>query len=622
MTGTPISFSPTDGLCYDPSEPIYWEKGKLAHEVTRAFEICHGCRMCFKYCDSFPTLFDLIDEKHSGDVTRLSSSETNRVMNACFQCKLCEVQCPYTPRDGHEFQLDFPKLVHRYQAVRAKSKGVGLRGRILGDPDRTSKLARSSFGLANAANRVSIHRWFMEKFLGVHRKKLLPEFASQTFERWAQSRGRMRIKPGGEAVLFQTCYVQNNEPEIGRDTLTVLDKNRVDVGCVPGLECCGMPAWENGDLGALRGHARKNLDALLPHVRAGAVVLAINPTCSMMMRREYPELVAPEDRERARQLAAAVRDPSEYLWSIRKEQRFNTDFKSSPGARVAYHAPCHLRAPGRGLQGPRLAAQDPRLCPRHDDGVLRPRRHVRDDGRGLRALATHRPKGLFRHARGRGRGLGHGLSAGGPAVRAAWGQETDAPDVDPRSGLSRRRVCTEDRTIRARRMTRYFLERENMFKLRALLPLLLLTSCFTSELRISNETMSPMVPYPVVTSPPPPHREADPSSTLGVGDIQTIDTGGFNPLYYASGITDPQIPNALFIGLDLHDADPPLIQHRLMHYPVPPGQEGTDPALQPIVIVDKVEEVPDKNLIINVFEGPVDRSPGTGWKVQIVVAGS
>ena len=34
-------------------------------------------------------------------------------MDACFQCKLCEVQCPYTPRDKHPFQLDFPELVHR-----------------------------------------------------------------------------------------------------------------------------------------------------------------------------------------------------------------------------------------------------------------------------------------------------------------------------------------------------------------------------------------------------------------------------------------------------------------------------------------------------------------------------
>ena len=82
--------------------------------------------MCFKYCDSFPTLFDLIDTKHDGDVTRMTGAETDRVMDACFQCKLCEVQCPYTPREGHEFQFDFPKLVHRYKAQRAKARGIPL----------------------------------------------------------------------------------------------------------------------------------------------------------------------------------------------------------------------------------------------------------------------------------------------------------------------------------------------------------------------------------------------------------------------------------------------------------------------------------------------------------------
>jgi Fe-S oxidoreductase len=50
-------------------------------------------------------------------------------------------------------------------------------------------------------------------------------------------------------------------------------------------------------------------------------------------------------------VAEAVRDPSEYLWSLRKEERFKTDFKSSPGGTVSYHAPCHLRAQARGFKG-------------------------------------------------------------------------------------------------------------------------------------------------------------------------------------------------------------------------------------------------------------------------------
>ncbi|MFN0243260.1 MAG: heterodisulfide reductase-related iron-sulfur binding cluster [Planctomycetota bacterium] len=347
---TPIRYEPTDGLSYDPSDEKYWSADGLAGEITRAFEICHGCRMCFKYCDSFPKLFDFVDQRHDGDVRKIEARETAEVMDACFQCKLCEVQCPYTPRDAHPFQLDFPKLVHRYRAQHVREHGLGWREKILTDPDGAGRVARASFGVANALNRVSAHRWLLEKVLGIHRDKDLPDFAPATFERWAESQGRIASEPGGEAVLFPTCYVQNNEPELGRDTLAVLEESQVDVRCARGLQCCGMPAWEHGDLDGLRARAHANLDVLTPFVERGAKVVAINPTCTMMMRREYPELCAGEDRQRARKLAAAVVDPSELLWSLRNEPRFAGTVKSKPEGTLAYHVPCHLRAQAVGFR--------------------------------------------------------------------------------------------------------------------------------------------------------------------------------------------------------------------------------------------------------------------------------
>lgn len=356
---TAISFAPTDGLSYDPTEPAYFDEALLQREVTRAFAICHGCRMCFKYCDAFGRLFELLDHRHDGDVTRLTAAETDAVMGACFQCKLCEVQCPYTPRDGHEFQLDFPKLVHRYVANRARRRGVGLSRRVLGDPDGTAAFARASLGLANAMNRFAPHRWLMEKAVGIDRRKLLPDFAPETFEQWAEDQGLIRRAPGGEAVLFQTCFVQHNDPQIGRDALDVLQANQVDVRVVRGLQCCGMPAWEHGNLEGLRRQAHANLEALLPFAEKGAKVLVINPTCSMMMRREWPHLLEGEDRARAEQLAPAVMDPCEFLWSIRHEARFNTRFRSTPGPALAYHAPCHLRAQAVGFKGRDLLRKIP-----------------------------------------------------------------------------------------------------------------------------------------------------------------------------------------------------------------------------------------------------------------------
>jgi Fe-S oxidoreductase len=355
-----ISYQPTPGLSYDPTEAKYWDGAGLEQEVRRAFEICHGCRMCFKYCDSFPTLFSLLDTKYDGDVRRLGEGDVRSVMDACFQCKLCEVQCPYTPRDKHEYQLDFPKLVHRYDAVHLRRRGKSLRDKMLGDPDAAGRMARASLGLANAANRFRPLRVLMEKTAGIHRDKLLPDFAAEPFDAWAQANGFVKPEPGGEAVLFQTCFVQHNEPQIGKDALEILRACQVDVRVVMGLVCCGMPAWEHGDLASLRRQARRDLDLLSPFVEGGAKVLAVNPTCSMMMRREWPHLLEGGDRERAQRLAPSVMDPSEFLWSIRQEPRFVQAFQSvPPGGRVAYHAPCHLRAQAVGFKGRDLIRRIP-----------------------------------------------------------------------------------------------------------------------------------------------------------------------------------------------------------------------------------------------------------------------
>ncbi|HMH53706.1 MAG TPA: heterodisulfide reductase-related iron-sulfur binding cluster [Candidatus Acidoferrum sp.] len=358
----PIPYRATAAVSYDPAEPVYWAPDALEQELRRTFEICHGCRLCFKFCDTFPSLFALIDARE-GDVRAVTSPDAERVLDTCFQCKLCDLNCPYTVRDHHPYQMDFPKLVHRQRAVRARARRPSLRDRILGSPDLTARFARASFGLANVMNRLRPHRWLLEKLLGIHRDKRLPRFAATTFEAWARRAGRMAKSAGGDVVLFQTCYVQNNAPEIGRDTLAVLDANRVDARCAAGLSCCGMPAWEKGDLAAVQAAAAKNLKILEPFAAAGAKVVAINPTCSMMLRREYPTLVAQADRPAAARVAAATMDPSEYLWSIREEPRFNTAFRSAPDGPVAYHAPCHLRAQAVGYRARDLLRRIPGVTP-------------------------------------------------------------------------------------------------------------------------------------------------------------------------------------------------------------------------------------------------------------------
>src|SRR5947207_8553511 len=100
---------------YDPTHPKYADEADLRGEMTRVYDLCHGCRMCFNLCPSFPTMFDLIDAKDQV-VESLTEQEQDQVVDECYQCKLCFVKCPYIP--PHEWMLDFPRLMLRSGAVR------------------------------------------------------------------------------------------------------------------------------------------------------------------------------------------------------------------------------------------------------------------------------------------------------------------------------------------------------------------------------------------------------------------------------------------------------------------------------------------------------------------------
>ena len=70
---------------------------RVREELTRVYDLCHGCRLCFKFCTAFPTLFDYIDRHDDQDAGRMSPAEQDQVVDECFNCKLCYVNCPYIP---------------------------------------------------------------------------------------------------------------------------------------------------------------------------------------------------------------------------------------------------------------------------------------------------------------------------------------------------------------------------------------------------------------------------------------------------------------------------------------------------------------------------------------------
>ncbi|HZU06754.1 MAG TPA: anaerobic glycerol-3-phosphate dehydrogenase subunit C [Chloroflexota bacterium] len=317
--------------------PEYWDAQALEREQRRQFEVCHGCRLCHNLCPAFPRLFAYLDEAADGDVDRLTPAHLREVTALCYECKLCFVVCPYTP--PHEFQIDIPRLVLRARAVYAREAPRRLGARLLAAPDLVGPLGCAAAPLANAAARQPLVRRVMEQTLGIHRQALLPRFAPFTFASWfARRRAPACATPIRKVALFYTCLVNYYHPEIGMAAVKTLERSGVEVICPP-QRCCGMPALDEGQLEAALHHMARNVESLAAAVEAGYDIVVPEPTCGMMLRKEYPDYL---HSEAAQRVARRTYDLAEYLLQLDRAGKLRKDFAYAPG-KIAYHQPCHLK---------------------------------------------------------------------------------------------------------------------------------------------------------------------------------------------------------------------------------------------------------------------------------------
>jgi glycerol-3-phosphate dehydrogenase subunit C len=332
-------------MVFDLKDPKFWDEGALLKEMYRIFDICNGCRLCYNLCPSFEFLFKKIDETDNLD--DLTKEDYFKVVELCYDCKLCFPKCPYTP--PHHYELDFPRLMLRAKAVKAEKEGIPLRDKILGQADLIGKLGSKFAGLINLANRLKVSRVLMEKILGIHRERNLPEYHSETFEKWFKGYSRQnekKEKGTKKVVLFYTCTVNYNEPELGKAIVKVLEHNDIDV-VVPEQKCCGMPFLDGGDINSAIKSATFNVKSLVNFVKQGFDVVVPAPTCSYMLKQEYPVLL-PDDED-AKLVSQHTYDISEYLMKIHREGKLKTDFKN-PQGKIIYHLPCHLKAQNIGYK--------------------------------------------------------------------------------------------------------------------------------------------------------------------------------------------------------------------------------------------------------------------------------
>ena len=334
-------------------DPSFYDEAELDKELERVFDICHGCRRCFSLCNSFPTLFDAIDAAPSNELDTVDKKVYWDVVDHCYLCDMCYMtKCPYVP--PHPWNLDFPHLMLRAKAIKAKKGEVRLRDKILSSTDVVGSLAGIPVvaQAVNAVNKTEVGRKLLDVTLGVAVDAPIPDYHSNSARRQLAGRElKVEAKPTdetrGKVVLFTTCYGNRNEPDLNLDLVKVFEHNGIPVKIVSQEKCCGMPKLELGDLETVARHKDTNIPALKQAIDEGYDIVAPIPSCVLMFKQELP-LMFPEDAD-VQAVKARIFDPFEYLMLRHKSGLLRTDFVAELG-KVSYHVPCHLRVQNIGLK--------------------------------------------------------------------------------------------------------------------------------------------------------------------------------------------------------------------------------------------------------------------------------
>lgn len=343
----------------DWEDPKFYDMEDLQKELERVFDICHGCRRCFNLCNAFPLMFDRIDEGKTGEIDGLVQKDYEDVASNCTLCDMCYmVKCPYVP--PHEFNVDFPHLMLRYKAILQREGKMPKVPLELANIDRNYKALSPLSKFLNWINKEDnkITRPLMEKTLGIHQKARIPQIASKTLIQSMPQDAVIKDKSKRKVAVYVTCFMNYNDTKTGKTLIKLLEHFGAEVKVFyPG--CCGMPLFEQGQVEKVAEKALNVATFFSPLIDEGFDVVSLVPSCSLMIKSEWPLLLPNE--KLVLKLQQHSFDISEYLVKMIKELGAPSGLKPLKNENVILHVACHVKAQNIGIKVVDLLKMIPNL---------------------------------------------------------------------------------------------------------------------------------------------------------------------------------------------------------------------------------------------------------------------
>jgi glycerol-3-phosphate dehydrogenase subunit C len=312
------------------------------------YDACLKCNICDLHCPVLKADPRFPGPKNGGpglERLRAAGKAVDEAgLDLCLGCRTCETVCP----SG----ISPAALIAKPTIETVRRKGLTFRDWLLTHSEFMGKMARPVAGLANAALKVGPLRTVMEKVVRVDRRKPFPTFAGATFRGWFAQRSspwRDHAAPNGQVVYFHGCSTNYMLPEIGRQTVAILEHNGFEV-VLPEQKCCGLPLIGNGEIEEAAGWARFNVEQLRPYAERSIPIVFTSTSCSLTVKSEYGHLLGIPG---AHAVGAQCYDLFEFLLQCHEQGKLRTDFQPMQ-EELPYHQPCHQRVQGIGTPAVRL----------------------------------------------------------------------------------------------------------------------------------------------------------------------------------------------------------------------------------------------------------------------------
>ncbi|WP_281657836.1 (Fe-S)-binding protein [Halobacillus sp. Cin3] len=135
--------------------------------------------------------------------------------------------------------------------------------------------------------------------------------------------------------LFITCLCDTFTPDVGKDTVQLLERCGCEVDFPAGQTCCGQPAYNSG----YTTQSKQAVKQMITAFEASEYVVGPSGSCVQMVK-EYPHILRdePEWRKRAEHLAGRTYELTQFIVDVLGIEDVHSTFQGT----ATYHPSCHM----------------------------------------------------------------------------------------------------------------------------------------------------------------------------------------------------------------------------------------------------------------------------------------